>query len=140
MDSGARLRTGKRLSAPPLSRVIGRQFLELPLQRIDAPDIGRNEVIAAALVGLHLEVTAREGGRGAGAAQMDGCREILCLARIGLCAIGAREHGGDIAVEIDGSEFGRVTRDRAEMKTREATAVIHYRMIPDAEPGRLGVG
>src|ERR1700733_821470 len=72
-----------------LLRLVGRKPHELTLQRIDVSDIGRDQVIAAALAGHHLKMTARESGRRPRAAEMDEGREILLLAGSGLRLIGA---------------------------------------------------
>src|SRR5271154_7039972 len=75
---------GKGNSARPKPRAlvpaVGRKALELPLHRIDVSDIGRDQVIATALAGHHLKMTARESGRRTRAAEMDEGREILLLA------------------------------------------------------------
>ena len=65
-----------------LQAAIGREALELPFHRIDPGDIACDEVIAAALAGHHLKMTARESGGGAGAAEMDEGGEILLLLRV----------------------------------------------------------
>src|SRR5579863_268374 len=63
--------------------ILRREPLKLALERIDLADIGRDEMIAAALGSVHLEMTARVSRRGARAAEMDERREILLLARAG---------------------------------------------------------
>src|ERR1700752_4725858 len=50
---------------------VGRQALKLPLHRIDLADIACNEMIAAALVRVHLKLAARESRGGTRAAEMD---------------------------------------------------------------------
>ncbi len=100
-----------------LVHVIRRQLRELTLHRVDPPDIGRDEMIAAALIGLHLEMTARESSRGTSAAEMDEGREILPLARTCLHVVGAGENGRDIAVEIDRCE-GSCGRRSSESRNR----------------------
>src|ERR1700733_4948550 len=93
--------------------VVGREAQELPLHRIDVSDIGRDEVIAAALASHHLEMAACEGGRWTRAAEMDEGREILLLAGRGLHFAGAGENVCDMAVQIDGRELDRMAWDRA---------------------------
>ena len=91
---------------------IGGEPQELTLHRIDASDIGRDEVIAAAFICHHLKMAARERRGGARAAEMDEGREILLLASRGLHLACASEHIGDMAVQIDGRELDGVARDR----------------------------
>ena len=50
---------------------IGCKPHELPLHRVDPGDIGRNEMIAAALAGDHPKVAAGESRGRTGAAEMD---------------------------------------------------------------------
>ena len=60
---------------------VGGKAQELPLHRVDPGDIGRDEVIAAALAGHHVKTTAHEGLGGTCAAEMNECGEILFLLR-----------------------------------------------------------
>ena len=60
---------------------VGGKAQELPLHRIDPGEIGRDEVIAAALAGHQVKTTAHEGLGGTCAAEMDECGEILFLLR-----------------------------------------------------------
>src|SRR5580698_3011146 len=113
---------------------------ELPFHRVDVSDIGRDEVIAAALAGHHLKMAACEGGRRTRAAEMDEGREILLLAGSGLRLAGAGENVCDMAVQIDRRELDRMARDRADIEARETAAILHHRMIPDAGLCCLGVG
>ena len=48
----------------PLAPVVDRKAQKLPLHRIDLGEIGRDEVIAAALARHHLEATAHEARAG----------------------------------------------------------------------------
>src|ERR1700727_3495 len=123
----------------PLAPTLRGQPHELPFHRIDVSDIGRDEVIAAALAGHHLKMAACEGGRRTRAAEMDKGREILLLAGSGLRLAGAGENVCDMAVQIDRRELDRMARDRADIKAREAAAIVHDRMVPDAGPRGLGV-
>src|SRR3984885_13295917 len=123
-----------------LLRLVGRQPYELPLQCIDVSDIGRDEMIAAALAGHHLKMTPCERSRRPRAAEMDEGREILLLAGSGLRLAGAGEHVSDMAVQIDRRELDRMARERADVEARKAAAVLHHRMVPDAGARGLGVG
>ena len=48
----------------PLILVVDRKAQKLPLHRIDLGEVGRDEMIAAALAHHHLEATAHEGPGG----------------------------------------------------------------------------
>ena len=61
---------------PSYRLVVGRKAQKLPLHRVDLGEIGRDEVIAAALAGHHLKAAVREGRGGTCAAEMDEGGEI----------------------------------------------------------------
>lgn len=90
-------------------------------------------MIATALAGHHLKMTAREGRGGTRAAEMNEGGEILPLARAWLYIADAGENLSDMAVQIHGRQLDGMARDRADIKTGEAAAAIHDGMIPDAE-------
>src|ERR1700742_3722813 len=75
-----------------LIATIGSEAQELPFHRVDPGDIGRNEMIAAALARYHLKVTARVGGGRTRAAEMDKGRQILRLLRVWLRIARQREN------------------------------------------------
>src|SRR4029077_12299159 len=103
----------------------------------DPCEIGRNEVIAAALAGDSLKATAREGRGRTRAAEMDDGGEILLLLRICRHIAGAGENGSDIAVEIHRREFDSMARDHADGEAGEAAIVIDDVAIADTEPRGL---
>jgi len=94
-------------------------------------------MIAAALAGHHLKMTACESSRRTRAAEMDEGREILLLAGGGLRLAGAGENLSNMAVQINRRELDRMARDRADIKASEAAAIIHHRMVPDTGAGGL---
>src|SRR5882762_4321960 len=102
---------------PSYRLVLASKAQKLPLHRIDLGDIGRDEVIAAALAGHHLKATAREGRGRTCAAEMDEGGEILLLLRAGRGVGHARENRRDLAVQVNGSEFDGVARNRADVET-----------------------
>src|SRR3984885_12715197 len=118
---------------------VGRKPYELALQCVDVSDIGRDEMIAAALAGHHLKMTGCGGGRRTRAAEMDEGREILLLAGGGLLVARSGENLSDMTVQIDGRELDRMARDRPEIETAKAASIIHHRMIADTGPRGLGV-
>ena len=67
--------SGRGGTSQALVRTIGRKAQELPLHRIDVSDIGRDEMIAAALAGDHLKMAACESCRRASAASNSGVIE-----------------------------------------------------------------
>src|SRR4051794_13388313 len=87
-DPGIAPLTRRRLPATadaficPLVPVVRGKALKLALHRIDLGEIGRDEVIAAALAGRYLKATVRVSRGGTGAAEMDDCGEILRLLRV----------------------------------------------------------
>jgi hypothetical protein len=118
---------------------IGCHQQELALQRVDPGDVTRNGMVAASLIGRHLEATACISGGGSSTAQMDEGGEILHLLRGRRHAAGAREDGGDIAVQIDRCELGGMARDGTNIGA-EAAARILNRVRPDAEARNFGIG
>jgi hypothetical protein len=131
MRTGA-IRVGWLISA------IAREAQELPLHRIDPSNIRRDEVIAAAFTGYHLEIATRESRGGAWAAEMDEGGYILFLLRVcGHCRAG--ENRGHIAVQIHRSQLDGVARDCANVGTEPATR-IRDGVRSDAKAGGFGVG
>ena len=110
-----------------LISAIGRKARELPLHRVDPGDIGRDEMIAAALARDHPKVTARESRRRSRAAEMDEGGQILfCCGCLHITR--ARENPCDIAVEIHRRQFDGMARDRADMQAGEPAAGIGDRL------------
>ena len=134
------LRTGKMTHRLTLVPAIGRKAQELPLHRIDPSEIARDEVIAAALAGHHLKITACECCSGTGAAEVDEGSEILFLLRACRHFRCAGENRRDIAVQIHGSQLDGMAGDRADIEAGEPAAGIHDRIPSDTEPRGLGVG
>ena len=73
-------------------------------------------MIAAAFVGHHLKLAAREGCGGTPAAKMDEGGEILLLLRACRHIARAGENRRDIAVQIHGCELDGMARDRADSR------------------------
>src|SRR3954453_15467398 len=130
---GLRLASAGKTSM--LVPALGSKAQKLALHRIDLGEIGRDEVIAAALAGRHLKAAVGEGQRGAGAAEMDECGEILLLLRVWRRVARASENRGDIAVQVDRRELDGMARDRAGIETVEP-AVIHDSVLADAVASR----
>src|SRR5690348_357947 len=108
---------GSRAAQPTLRWLIpgiGSEAHKLPLHRIDLREIGRDEVIAAALAVDCLKTAAGEGQRRTWTAEMDEGGEILLLLRVCGHVGCAAENGGDIAVQIHGRELDGVAGDRAD--------------------------
>ena len=81
-------------------------------------------MIAAALAGHHLKVTACESRGGTRAAEMDEGGKILLLLRAGLDVACARQNPSHVAIQIHGRQFGGMARDRAKIETGESTSRI----------------
>jgi hypothetical protein len=79
---------------------VGSKAQKLPLNRIDLGEICRDEVIATALVGLHLKTTVHEGRGGTCAAQMNESGEILLLLWACHCVWRAGKNRRDIVVQV----------------------------------------
>ena len=62
--------SGRGVTSQALVRTIDRKPQELPLHRVDVSEIGRDEMIAAALIGHHLKMAPCESSRRTGAADI----------------------------------------------------------------------
>ena len=89
----------------PLILVVDRKAQKLPLHRIDLGEVGRDEMITAALAPHHLEATAHEGPGGSSAAEMDERGEILLLLRAGRHVRCVNETRRDAAVHVHRREL-----------------------------------
>lgn len=135
-----RLRSFAHPTGYELIAVIRRKAQKLPLHRVDPGDVGRDEVIAAALAGDHLKVTACVGQGGTCAAEMDQRGEILFLLRACLHIARKRKNRSHVAVQIHRCQLDGVARDRADIEAGEPAAAIRDRVAADTEPDSLGVG
>jgi hypothetical protein len=88
--------------------IVDRKTQKLPLHRIDLGQVGRDEMIAAALARHHLEATAHEGPVGSSAAEMDERGEILLLLRARRHVRCVNENRRDAAVHVHRRELDGV--------------------------------
>ena len=96
-------------------------------------------MIAAALAGRHLKVTAHEGRGGTCAAEMDEGGEILLLLRACRCVWRAGKNRRDIVVQVHGRELDGMARDRAGIEAGEPAVGIYDSVPSDTVACRLGV-
>jgi hypothetical protein len=127
-------------SAQPILRLIVRgQPQKLLLHGVDAAEIARHEVIAAALAGHRPKTAAHKSPGGPGAAQMDEGGEILFLLRARDRARRGGEHAGHLAIEIDRRKRDGVAGQRPGVEALEP-AIGHDDMPADAGARGLGKG
>ena len=99
----------------PLILVVDRKAQKLPLHRIDLGEVGRDEMIAAALAHHHLEATAHESPGGPFAAEMDKRGEILLLLRARRHVRCVNENRRDTAIHVHRRELDGVAWHRADI-------------------------